>query len=279
VRTWGIATVVAGCVALGGCRNGVPAPQALPSPTPAVTVPVVATDVPAQQALTLVPQSATVLTVTDFARIRDQLGDDGHQDAAFWARVDEEAPLLTRGMLRDGTSTGGLDQRDVLWEAHFTGGAEGYVVRFADGADLDRLTPPPGARIRAAEHLLVSGVAVDPQHSWAAVPGLLDLVPDRAEATYLHRGCVAGEAATDLEALEAYSLELGSTVATARLGPGRHDLFRRMRLGQEAAGFDEAFAEGAADPSSGRIGYRLVDAAEAADLTLRQRLPFAVCAR
>jgi hypothetical protein len=137
---------------------------------------------------------------------------------------------------------------------------------------------PHGAELRADDHLLVSGVAPDAGASWASTPGLVELVPDGAEATYVQRGCVEGEPSDDrLEPLVAFSVELGSRVATARLGVGRHDLFARMRLGSRLAAFRTGFADGSSDPSSGRIGYRLADPAEAADLTLRQRLPFAVC--
>jgi hypothetical protein len=237
---------------------------------------------PSQQVLALVPEAATILTVTDFAQIRDQLGDDGHDQAALWQRADAGAPLLTRGMFRDGGSPGSpagssIDQADVLWEAHFTGGADGYVVRFRDDVDLSVLEPARG-ELRAAGHLLVDGVATDVAASWASAPGLSRLVPDAAQATYLHRGCLDGDTDAGLDPLDAYSVSFGSTVATARLGAGRHDLFTRMRLARTVPAFAAGFADGAADPSTGRIGYSLVDPAKAADLTLRGRLPFAVCA-
>ena len=259
---------------LTGCSDGVPAPKAAPTPSPSAATVVRSTDVPAQQALALVPEQATILTVTDFARIRDQLGDDGQQGGGIWDRADTVAPLLTRGMFRDGAA---VKQTDVLWEAHFTGGADGYAVRFADDTDLAGVPVPAGAELRTEDHLLVSGVASDPAASWAAVPGLAELVPDEAESAYVQRGCLSGDGGADLDPLDAYSVEFGSTVATARLGPERRDLFLRMRLGERAAGFADAFADGAADPSTGRIGYRLADPVKAADLTLRQRLPFAVC--
>jgi hypothetical protein len=237
---------------------------------------VVTGDTPAQQVLALVPDAATILAVTDFARIRDQLGDDGHHEG-IWERADDDAPMLARGMYRDGALRG-VRQTDVLWEAHFTGGAEGYVVRFADHVDLTRLEAPAGAEVRPAQHELVSGVAADPASSWAGVGRLADLVPEEAEATYVQRGCVPGEGDAELEPLEVYAVQLGSTVATARLGPGRHDLFVRMRAGEGVDPFASGFVDGSADPSTGRIGYRLLDPAKAADLTLRWRLPFAVCA-
>lgn len=279
MRTWGIAALALACTSVTGCSGGVPAPEAAPSATPTAKAIATDTDVPAQQVLALVPEAATILTVTDFARVRDQLGDDGHDPGALWARADASAPLLTRGMFRDGAQ---VSQADVLWEAHFTGGADGYVVRFADGADLSRLRPPPGAQLR--DHLLLSGAATGAA-TWAAVPGIAELVPDVAESTYVQRGCLAGDTPApaepgeaELEPLDAYSVELGSTTATVRLGAGRRDLFTRMRLGSAVPAFAGGFTDGAADPSSGRIGYRLTDPVRAADLTLRQRLPFGVCA-
>lgn len=276
VRTWGIAALAAACSLLAACSEGVPAPKAAPTPSATATRIAASGDVAAQQVLSLVPEQATILTVTDFARIRDQLGDDGQQ-AGIWERAEKTAPMLARGLFRDG-GPGGIRQTDVLWEAHFTGGAEGYVVRFADTVSLAGVQPPQGAELRAAEHELVSGVATDPASSWASVAGLADLVPDAAEATYVQRGCLPGDGGAGLEALDAFSVEFGSTIATARLGPARHDLFLRMRLGDAEDSFAGGFADGSADPSTGRIGYRLADPVKAVDLTLRRRLPFAVCA-
>jgi len=280
VRRRAIAAPALALALLAACSDDLPAPRAVPTPTPTAVAIAANTDVPAQQVLALVPEQATILTVTEFARIRDQRGYAG--DDGIWELADRSAPMLTRGMFRDG-GAGGIRQTDILWEAHFTGGAEGYVVRFADDTDLSGLQPPAGATVRAAAHELVSGVATDPGVSWASAPELAGLVPDDAEATYVQRGCTGvDETDHELEPLEAYSVQLGSTVATARLGPGRRDLFLRMRLGEGATpfnqGFDQGFVDGSADPSSGRIGYRLVDPVKAADLTLRQRLPFAVCA-
>jgi hypothetical protein len=73
-------------------------------------------------------------------------------------------------------------------------------------------------------------------------------------------------------------VSFASRTAIARLGSGRPDLFERLRLGDRLPAFARGFADGAADPSTGRIGYTLVDPPAAADLALRHRLPFAVCA-
>lgn len=261
-------------VAVSACSEEGPAPRPAP--------PSSGTDAgeyddslePAAAVLALVPEAATVLTVTDFEEVRAQLGSDGGAD--FWRRADREAPLLTRGMFRD--AGGPLTQDDVLWEAHFGGGAGGYVVRFRDEAELARLPVPAGALVRPEDHLLVAGVAESPEQSWAADPEVVELVGTEAMATYVERGCVPGEPPTErLEPLPAFAVELGSTLATARLGAERTDLFTRMRLGARLPAFADGFARGAADPSSGRIGYQIVDPATAADLTLRRRLPFAVC--
>lgn len=151
--------------------------------------------------------------------------------------------------------------------------------QLAGGDDLSLLRVPPGARLQRADRLLVSGTAAEPAGSWATHPELVGLVPEDAEATYVDRACLpAGGDATGLEPLEAYSVSFGSTTATARLGPGRRDLFVRMRLGARLPAFARGYADGAADPTTGRIGYTLVDPVAAADLALRHRLPFAVCA-
>ncbi len=58
---------------------------------------------------------------------------------------------------------------------------------------------------------------------------------------------------------------------------GRDDLFTRMRLGSVVPAFAADFVNGAADPSSGRIGFTMTDPADAAQQALRHKLPFAVC--
>ncbi len=61
--------------------------------------------------------------------------------------------------------------------------------------------------------------------------------------------------------------------------PGRADLFERLRLGEDwpVEGFPQAYRYGAADPSTGRLGYTLPDPPAAAGLALLGELPFAVC--
>ena len=51
----------------------------------------------------------------------------------------------------------------------------------------------------------------------------------------------------------------------------------RARLGQDMSDFTAAFADGVADPTTGRIGYQLTDPVAGAQLALRQQLPFASC--
>ena len=62
-----------------------------------------------------------------------------------------------------------------------------------------------------------------------------------------------------------------------RQGEDRSDVFARARL-EPGPAFGRAFTDVVADPGTGRIGYRLGDAALAAELALRGELPFAVCA-
>lgn len=81
----------------------------------------------------------------------------------------------------------------------------------------------------------------------------------------------------DLEPLESFAIGFEGELATARLGPGRLDLFVRMRYALAEATFADGFFGGVADPSTGRVGYRMTDPAAAAELALRRTLPFAAC--
>ena len=75
-----------------------------------------------------------------------------------------------------------------------------------------------------------------------------------------------------------YAVQFEGSLATARLGAGRHDLFTRMRLGDSQPGFAAAYDGGVADPVSGRIGFVMTDPPAAARLALAHALPFAACA-
>lgn len=275
---------------------------------------------PAAAVLPLVPASATILTVTDLDRIRLQLGvedltslDPAPERADFWRRAEAESALLTDGILRPDDALLLEDyqfsQDDVDWEAHFTGAdGDGYVLSFRLGLDMgvvQRAVNDGVGRLAAAdvliqEHLVLVGTADDPQESWAADPELSALVGLPADSTYLERGCVPYETALgppadrgsadqpvtapdlgDLAPVTAFSLGFEGTIATARLGAERADVFQRLSLGHdwpaEDPAFTDAFGGGVADPATGRIGYDLVDAAVAARLALSRTLPFAVC--
>jgi hypothetical protein len=101
-----------------------------------------------------------------------------------------------------------------------------------------------------------------------------------ANATYVARECTpsSAEGATaDVDELGTWSVQFEGSLVTARFGEGRQDLFTRMRLGDGEPAFSEAYAGGAADPATGRIGYVMTDPAAAAELALDHELPFATC--
>jgi hypothetical protein len=125
---------------------------------------------------------------------------------------------------------------------------------------------------------LTSGTTDDGEESWAADATLRPLVGLPANATYVARGCVDVPGAVDLDELEAYSVQLEGTLATARLGEERMDLFTRMRMGEGVPEFEAAFDGGVADPVTGRIGYVMTDPAAAAAMALAGKLPLAACA-
>lgn len=204
-----------------------------------------------QAVLALVPHAATMLTFTDFDRVRAQLGGTGR---GFWKRAAKQAPLLTTGLLR---------------------GAGGWVVAFHPGADLSTVTEQlPGATVDGRLVTSRTLPASDPR--WT---DLSDLVGPEAEATYIERGCLPGDAGDQrLQPLSAYAVSFGAQLATAYLGRGRSDLFARLRLGDAIPSFTADYTGGAADPSSGRIGFTMTNAADAAQQALRHKLPFAVCA-
>jgi hypothetical protein len=99
-----------------------------------------------------------------------------------------------------------------------------------------------------------------------------------ANSTYVSRACVPAGTGGDLDDLGMYSIQFEGSLATARLGADRQDLFARMRLGESEPTFAAAYDGGVADPLTGRIGYVMTDAAIAARLALEHHLPFATCA-
>ena len=104
---------------------------------------------PAEAVLSLVPQQAEVVTVTDWDAVRVQLGqpdltsEDLMTDRLeFWRRAEAEAAALTGGLLREADSRLALDygftQDDVDWEARFTGTeGPGFVIALRPTCPLD----------------------------------------------------------------------------------------------------------------------------------------------
>jgi hypothetical protein len=241
------------------------------SASPSVTPAYDAELPPVQAVLTLVPRAATTLTVTDFDQVRAQLGG---VTRGFWKQAAKQAPLLTGGILRG--TTGPVTQDDIAWEAHYSGGGtDGWVVAFHAGADLSRL-PSQLAGGTVDGQLVTSQTLPASDRRWT---DLSDLVGPEAEATYVERGCLAGDTGGQrVSPLTAYAVSFGAHLATAYLGPGRTDLFTRLRLGDAIPSFTADYTGGAADPSSGRIGFTMTHPADAAQQALRHKLPFAVCA-
>jgi hypothetical protein len=295
------AVLAAGALLLTGCSGDDAPPAATPPPSAAPVAP--SYDVglePASAVLALVPDAAVTLTVTDFDTVRESLGLESvtstspvaEQDA-FLARADAEAPLLARGLLRQAKTRlraeYSLSRTDVSWEAHFfdAAGAElGWALGLRPGTDMtsvqraatDGIGAFDGATVRAADLLVVKGTTDDGFASWAADDDTRALVGLPASATYLRRGCVSSDPVpTGLEPLEQYSVQLESSLATARLGGGRVDLFERMRLAQALPAFSRVFEGGVADPLTGRIGFRMTDPPAAAGLVMAGTLPFAAC--
>lgn len=249
--------------------------------------------------LPLVPAEVATLTVTDFEQVRLQMGlpdltsaDKRKDRDAFWARAEAERPLLSTGMLRPIEpklkQEFGLTQMDVDWEAHLydaAGNETGYVIAFRDGTDMTAVTGAveagfvalEGATVDADRGLVTLGTTTDGDESLAADESVRSLVGLPANATYLARGCVDEPGAVDVDELEVYSVQFEGTLATARLGENRMDLFTRMRMGEGVPEFEAAFDGGVADPLTGRIGYVMTDPAAAADLAVGGRLPFAAC--
>jgi hypothetical protein len=255
---------------------------------------------PAAAVLPLVPENVATMAVTDFEQVRLQMGledlttkDERQERDAFWARAEAERPLLSTGMLRPVepklTKRFSLSQLDVDWEAHLyddLGTEVGFVLAFRDGTDLAAvgravdagLAAFEGATLDREHGLVTSGTTDDGEESWAADATLRPLVGLPANATYVARGCVDVPGAVDLDELEAYSVQLEGTLATARLGEERMDLFTRMRMGEGVPEFEAAFDGGVADPVTGRIGYVMTDPAAAAAMALAGKLPLAACA-
>lgn len=270
---------------------------------------------PSAAALTLVPESATRLEVTDYDQLRLTLGYgalDGSspagERAAFWREVGDAT--LTDGVLQPVDdqlrSRFALGQDDVAWEARYDGDASGWVVVFHDDVPIRRIQravnagigPLAGATLHGKRRIVSSEELPDPEQSWAAVPELHDLVGREANATYVERGCVPldeiygdglvdrldGQAERDaasLRALDAYSVAFGGELLTVLLGPEREDAFTRLRLARHLPvlqpEFGSVFAGGVASPADGELGYRIPRPRQALDWVEQRRLPFAAC--
>ena len=315
-----LAVLLAVGLGLSACQaEPAPEPRSLASvePEPEPAPPYDATAEPAEAVLSLVPRSADTITVMDWDQVREQVGlpdltsEDLMTDRlAFWERAEDEAVLMTDGLLRDQASTLDLDygfsQDDVDWEARWTGDdGPGYVLALRPDLDLagvrraiaDDVAPLGDALLVAEEHLVVSGTSdVD---VWANEEHWASLVDEPATASYLQRGCLqlnealgpdadaedqaallAEHPVTTLDELPGFVLAFGDHTATVWFEPDRDDLFERLRIGEDwpIAGFPEEYVNGAADPSTGRLGYALRDPGAAAGLALLGELPFAICA-
>jgi hypothetical protein len=308
------AVLVAVALAVTGCSGDAkPGPRPAGSHTPELAPAFEKRAEPAQAVLSLVPQSADVITVTDWDEIRVQLGQPELTSESlvtdrttFWERESKEAPALAEGMLRADDATYLLDygftKDDVDWEAHWDG--PGYALKLRNDLDLAsvRLAIRQGVgaiadgRIVEADHLVVHGPSdVD---TWANEDGWDDLVSAPAEATYLRRGCIpldealgpdgtqqdvdaieALKVVPDLDELPGFAVGFGDHNATVRVEPGRLDDFDRVHLANDwpVPDFNQAFKQGVADPSSGRLGYEVPNPPKAAAVTLLGELPFAVC--
>lgn len=304
--------LLAGCQAEAPPEPPRPLASVAPEPAPAYDP----TAEPAAAVLALVPQDADTVTVTDWDAIRVQLGqpdltsDDLVTDrSTFWERADAESAALTEGMLREDGSTYELDhgftQDDVDWEAHWRGEAgRGFALALRPDLDLegvrraiaDGVGALDGAELRAEDHLVVAGTS--DTDVWANEEQWEPLVDEPATATYLQRGCTPLDDAlgpdvdpedraelleqhpvTTLDDLPGFAVAFGDHTATVWVEPGRSDLFERLRIGEDwpVPPFADTFTNGAADPSSGRLGYAVEDPPAAAALTLLRELPFSVC--
>ncbi len=268
---------------------------------------------PSAAALTLVPDSATQLTVTDFDQLRLVLGHGdltGASPAAdradFWRKAPGTA-TLSLGLLRPDDARlradFGISHDDVAWEASYDGG---WVLAFHDTvpmASVQRAVRAGVGRLRGAvvdadRHLVTSSAPPEVAQSWGARADLLALVGREAISTYVDRSCLSFDsvfgagmqaqladapaaALRALDELDAYSVALGTELVTVQLGPRRSDAFDRVRLAEvmppTRPEFGLVMSRGVADPSSGRLGYTLTDPPGAAELTRTRRLPFAVC--
>lgn len=266
---------------LAACSGGTPAPDTdgdadestvLDEVPPRWRIPASRPATDPRTVLSLVPESATELTLTDLDQLRSRFGlEDLTSDASvedrfrFWQAADSEAVLLTDGLLReDAAALGsyGFSEDDVDWEAHFRGPeGHGFVLAFRPNQDMaavraavrDGAGPlPKRARVLAAQRLLVSGVAAPGEVVWAQLPEVTSLVERGAETTYLRRGCVPLDEALGPDGteedrdrvlaehdvpyfrpLDAFAVGFDDGLATVRVDRDRTDLHDRADLADD----------------------------------------------
>lgn len=286
---------------LAGCSSPIPPPGANEPAVPLATPTVEERQPPAARVvLDFVPPEVSRVTVTDFDQVAADLGVterssdlDAQQRGEFWRRAEAETVLLADGLLRPVQARLQRDfsigQEDVEWEARLyddDGREVGFVLAWSaiiDPAVVQRAVragvgPLRGATVLPQQSLVLSGAATEVDEPWGG-DQVVDLVDGPATSTYLELGCVDEPGADSWDELEAYTLSFGSVLATARLGTGRDDLFERLAAASTGVDdFGAGFTGGAADPSTGRLGFELVSPARATALTLRRQLPFAACA-
>lgn len=297
VRRLGISVLAVGlALALVGCGDD-SEPKKPEAAASEDTYPVYAATMdPVEAAMTLVPEGAKTLAVTDYDEVKSLFGFDDitsrsspADQSDLWNRADKEAAQVSGGLLR------GVDQRlrdtykwgaaDVVWEARFTGGGkDGYVIKVAD-----RVKPGPaikagvgplkGAKFDPETHLITKNTATPDVENWAAQEVMVAVAGGPATSTYVVKGCAEGgpKEKTRLAPVEAYSVEFGGGLATLRLGEDRDDLFVRLKLADQVPAYKKVFTNGVADPASGRIGFRVTSPVTAATLVTSEPVPFAVC--
>lgn len=299
-----------------------PQPTPSPTVPAALAMPTTGPVTDPRQALALVPASAEAVTITNWDALRAQLGANNLTSNslmadrdAFWERADEEGVLLADGLLRDQNSLYMLDygftQDDVDFEVHWAGpDGEGYLLGFRPDQAMSEVTAAvkdhagalDGAEVLPEEHVVGDGFAAVGTPVWASLPELTDLTDPAAPTAYLSRTCTPLRQAlgpdatyedqdavversdpTYLRPLGAWAITFTDSIATARLGLGRTDLYERADLMEwwpvtGSIGVADAFTGSTvADPQSGRIGMQVANPVAAATLTLTGQLPFAVC--
>ncbi|MBB3087841.1 hypothetical protein [Nocardioides albus] len=297
VRRWGISALAAGlALAMVGCGDDSEPKKPEAAPSEADHPAYATTMDPAAAAMSFVPADARTLAVTDYDEVKSLFGLDAVTSRSspadqkdLWNRADKEAAQVSGGLLR------GVDQRlrdkfswgaaDVAWEAKFAGGGkEGFVIKVADRADPRQaikagIGPLRGAEFDPKTHLITKNTAAPDAENWAADEAMVAVAGGPATSTYVVKGCAEGgpKEKTRLAPIEAYSVEFGGGLATLRVGEDRDDLFVRLKLGDQAAAYKKVFTNGVADPSTGRIGFRVTNPVTAATLVTSDPVPFAVC--